>query len=107
MAVSYILCRVLLQKTRDPVCYRNTRDAISVESIKKVFFKDTFNESQILDLKSAIESDERIHSVKYVSKEDAFNIFKELNKNEQFASKTGVSCDLTVIKGTKNKQEVE
>ena len=52
------------------------------EATVTMFFKDDFEEQQILDLKSQIEKDERIYSVKYVSKEDAFNIFKELNKNE-------------------------
>jgi cell division transport system permease protein len=52
------------------------------EATVTMFFKDDFVESQILDLKTRIEGDKRIFSVKYVSKEDAFNIFKELNKNE-------------------------
>jgi cell division transport system permease protein len=57
-------------------------DRLEKEAAVTVFFKDSFGESQILDLKSNIESDERIHSVKYVSKEDAFNIFRDLNKDE-------------------------
>lgn len=52
------------------------------EAAVTVFFKDDFGESQILNLKSQIESDKRVYSVKYVSKEDAFTIFKELNKDE-------------------------
>lgn len=52
------------------------------EAAVTVFFKDDFSESQILSLKSEIEKDTRIYSVKYISKDDAFNIFKELNKNE-------------------------
>ncbi|MFA5776712.1 MAG: permease-like cell division protein FtsX [Patescibacteria group bacterium] len=52
------------------------------EAAVTIFFKDDFGESQILNLKSQIEKDKRVYSVKYVSKDDAFNIFKELNKNE-------------------------
>lgn len=52
------------------------------EATVTMFFKDDFGESQILALKSNIEKDTRIYSVNYISKDDAFNIFKELNKNE-------------------------
>ena len=52
------------------------------EATVTMFFRDDFGESQILALKSQIEKDERVHSVKYVSKNDAFDIFKELNKDE-------------------------
>lgn len=47
-----------------------------------VFFKDDFQESNILALKARYEQDTRISSVKYVSKEDAFKIFSEINKDE-------------------------
>ena len=33
------------------------------------------------------------------------DIINELNKKEQFAAKGGVLCDLTVIKGTDNKNK--
>lgn len=52
------------------------------EATVTVFFKDDFDESQILDLKSKVEKDARVYSVKYLSKDDAFNIFKELNRDE-------------------------
>ncbi|MFH1295495.1 MAG: permease-like cell division protein FtsX [bacterium] len=52
------------------------------EAAVTVFFKDEFSEAQIFDLKSKIEKDVRVFSVKYVSKDDAFAIFKELNKDE-------------------------
>lgn len=47
-----------------------------------VFFKDDFNESQILNLQSQWALDKRIANVAYVSKEEAFKIFAEINKNE-------------------------
>jgi cell division transport system permease protein len=47
-----------------------------------VFFKDDFKEDAILSLKQKLESDGRISEVKYVSKEDAFKIFSEINKDE-------------------------
>ena len=47
-----------------------------------IFFKDEFTEDKILNFKKTIEADKRIMSVKYVSKEDALRIFKEMNKDE-------------------------
>ncbi len=47
-----------------------------------VFFKDEFGEDKILPLKDQISGDERISEVRYVSKEDALRIFKEINKDE-------------------------
>ena len=47
-----------------------------------IFFKDEFTEDKILNYKKTIEADKRIMSVKYVSKEDALRIFKEMNKDE-------------------------
>ena len=35
-----------------------------------------------MSLKSKLESDKRVATVKYVSKEDAFKIFSEINKDE-------------------------
>jgi cell division transport system permease protein len=48
----------------------------------RVFFKDSFNEEQILELKSQLESDNRIQEVGYTSKDDALRIFKDLSKND-------------------------
>lgn len=47
-----------------------------------VFFKDDYTEDKILAYKTNFESDKRILEVKYVSKEDALRIFKEMNKDE-------------------------
>jgi cell division transport system permease protein len=47
-----------------------------------VFFKDDFAEKNILELKAQLEGDKRVSAVKYVSKDDAFKIFSEINKNE-------------------------
>ncbi len=57
-------------------------DKLEKEAAVTVFFKDDFEERQILDLKAKLEMDERVFSIKYVSKEDAFAIFRELNKDE-------------------------
>lgn len=48
----------------------------------RVFFKDSFVEEQILQLKSELESDSRIAEVGYTSKVDALRIFKDLSKND-------------------------
>lgn len=47
-----------------------------------VFFKDDYVEQNIINMQTELEKDPRISSVKYVSKEDAFMIFKEVNKDE-------------------------
>jgi len=47
-----------------------------------IFFKDDFTEASILELKGKIEQDERVYSVSYISKEDAYSIFTEINKDE-------------------------
>lgn len=47
-----------------------------------IFFKDDFGEEKILGLEKSLGDDERILSVSYVSKEDAYSIFKEINKDD-------------------------
>lgn len=47
-----------------------------------VFFKDTFPEENIMSLEDELRKDERILDVRYVSKEQAFKIFTEINKDE-------------------------
>lgn len=47
-----------------------------------IFFKDDFSEERILELKGNLSSDERIFAINYVSKEDAYNIFREINKDD-------------------------
>ena len=47
-----------------------------------LFFEDQVPESEILALKSRFEADERILSVRYISKDEAFQIFTDINKDE-------------------------
>lgn len=47
-----------------------------------LFFKDDFPEANILNLQTEIEQDERVGEVNYISKEDAYAIFSELNQEE-------------------------
>lgn len=47
-----------------------------------IFFKDDFSPENIISLRNTYASDARIDSVTYVSKEDAFKIFSEINKDE-------------------------
>lgn len=47
-----------------------------------LFFKDDFPEDKIFELKADFERDGRIAQVSYISKDDAFKIFTELNKDE-------------------------
>lgn len=46
------------------------------------FFNDDFPEADILKLKTELEADERVFEVEYISKEDAYAIFTQLNKDE-------------------------
>jgi cell division transport system permease protein len=47
-----------------------------------VFFKDDYTEANILALKGKLEADKRISYVNYVSKDQAFKTFSEINKDE-------------------------
>jgi cell division transport system permease protein len=47
-----------------------------------IFFKDDFTEDRILELENNLSQDPRIHSINYVSKEDAYKIFTEINKDD-------------------------
>jgi cell division transport system permease protein len=47
-----------------------------------VFFKDEFPEENIKKLEMELQADTRISETRYVSKEDAFAIFSELNKED-------------------------
>ena len=47
-----------------------------------VFFKDDFSQDSILSLRDKYSADPRIATINYVSKEDAFKIFSEINKDE-------------------------
>jgi cell division transport system permease protein len=47
-----------------------------------LFFKDDFTQEKILQLQDTLKKDKRISEVKYVSKEDAFKIFTDINKDE-------------------------
>ena len=47
-----------------------------------IFFKDDFSEDRILEMKKQLSDDDRIFAINYVSKEDAYNIFREINKDD-------------------------
>lgn len=47
-----------------------------------IFFKDDFTEPQIIELQNKLNSDPRISNTKFISKEEAFRIFADINKNE-------------------------
>jgi cell division transport system permease protein len=47
-----------------------------------IFFKDEVPDDTMLSIKGNLEVDDRIIEVAYVSKADAYNIFKELNKDD-------------------------
>ena len=47
-----------------------------------IIFKDDFTEDRILSLKDQLSGDERIFNINYVSKEEAYDIFAEVNKDD-------------------------
>ena len=47
-----------------------------------VFFKDEFGEDKINSFKDSLNSDERILETKYISKEEALKIFKDINQDQ-------------------------
>lgn len=47
-----------------------------------LFFKDDFDEKSILDLKSKLETDSKVANINYISKEEAFKIFTQVNKDQ-------------------------
>lgn len=47
-----------------------------------VFFKDASTEKDVTAIQNALQTDDRIVSTKYVSKEEALNIYKERNKKD-------------------------
>lgn len=58
-----------------------------------LFFKDTFTEESILNLKKELETDERISEIQYISKTQAFEIFTEINKNDPLLLES-ISADI-------------
>ncbi len=52
------------------------------QALVTVFFKDEFPEDNILALQKSLLTDERVAGVNYVSKQEAFEIFTELNKDD-------------------------
>lgn len=79
MSITFFLLGIFLTViTISQTIIRNLEQQAQVT----IFFKDDFTEDRILELKDKLSSDQRIAVVNYVSKEDAFNIFKEINKDD-------------------------
>lgn len=64
--------------------FSSTRIISYLESRPQVsaFFKDEARQDEIDSLKKALEDSELVSSIKFVSKEDALEIYKEQNKND-------------------------
>ena len=58
-----------------------------------VFFKDDFSQDKILNLKEGLEKDARILQVTYVSKDNAYKIFSEINRNDP-TLREAISADI-------------
>ncbi len=61
---------------------QSTLEHLERQAQVTVFFEDNYDEEHILELKTQLEQDARVASVEYVSKEQALEIFKEINKDE-------------------------
>ena len=61
---------------------QNTIRELESQAQLTVFFKDEFFEQGIIDLQNKYSADPRIESVTYVSKEQAYQIFSEVNKDD-------------------------
>ena len=47
-----------------------------------IYFQRNSTEAEVFKLRDALKESDKVLSVEYISKEDAFNIYKELNKNK-------------------------
>ena len=79
MSITFVLLGMLLYLI---VISQTALKYLEEQAQITIFFKDEYTNDQILTYKSKLESDERILEVKFVSKEDALRIFKEINKDE-------------------------
>lgn len=79
MTVTFFLLGIFLTVV---VVSQTTLKTLEKQAQITVFFKDDFTQEQILALHVSLQSDKRIENIKYISKEDAFRVFTEMNKNE-------------------------
>jgi len=79
MTVTFLILGFFLSSA---VGFQTALRALEEQAQITIFFKDDFPEGEIIKLKDRLESDVRIAGVVYVSKEEAFKIFTELNKDE-------------------------
>jgi cell division transport system permease protein len=56
--------------------------ALEEQAQVTLFFKDDYPETEILALQQRLQKDERVLNVRYISKEEAFEIFTDINKDE-------------------------
>ncbi len=79
MTITFLLLGIFMTVvTLSQTVLRNLEQQAQVT----IFFNDDFGEDRILPVKDRLITDTRILSVNYISKEDAYNIFKEINKDE-------------------------
>ncbi len=79
MTITFILLGIFITViTISQTILRNLEQQAQVT----IFFKDDFSEEKILGLEQKLSEDDRIFSVNYISKDDAYNIFKEINKDD-------------------------
>lgn len=79
MTVTFLVLGLFLSSA---VGFQTALKALEEQAQITIFFKDDFPEEEILKIRGHLEADRRISGVSYISKEDAFKIFTEMNKNE-------------------------
>ncbi len=79
MTITFLILGVFITIT---VLTQTALHSLEQQAQITAFFKDNFTEVGILALKDQYEKDARIQSISYVSKEEAFRLFSEINKDE-------------------------
>lgn len=79
MTVSFLILGIFISVV---VSTQTALRALENQAQVTIFFKDDFPETNILAHKATLEADSRIDSVNYISKEDAYKLFTEINKDE-------------------------
>jgi cell division transport system permease protein len=79
MTLTFILLGLFIQLV---VFSQTALRSLEQQAQVTIFFEDAYTEENILKYKDQLEADERIYEVAYVSKEQAFEIFIDLNRDE-------------------------
>lgn len=80
LATSFVLLGVIIELV---ILSQTSLKYLEEQAQLTIFFKDDYSEQNILNLKQSIEKDGRVASVKYVSKQQAYENFIKMYADEQ------------------------